>query len=94
MLLLNRPGNGPVGLQQHTPVLQDARSEQPTLPRFGENDLRSRKTFSVLLEALDAEDLSTDGLFQVGEDAGGWSDRIHRVFRTAGDLNPDVMADA
>ena len=47
MLLMNRPGNGPVGFQQHAPVLQDTRSEQPTRPRFGEHDLRSRKERAV-----------------------------------------------
>ncbi|HEV8242886.1 MAG TPA: hypothetical protein VGQ07_02750 [Nitrospirales bacterium] len=94
MLFLNRPGNGPVGLQQHAPVLQDTRSEQPALPRFGENDLRSGKTFSVLLEALDAEELGADGLFQVRANAGGWWERTHRVFRTAVNLNPEMMDDA
>ena len=93
MLLMNRPGNGPVGFQQHAPVLQDTRSEQPTRPRFGEHDLRSRKAFSVLLEALDAEELGADGLFQVRA-KGGWWECTHRVFRTAVNVNPEMMDDA
>jgi len=52
------------------------------LPRLGGDDLRSRETFSVLLEAFDTEELGTDGLFHVGKDAGGWQGHIHRVFRT------------
>ncbi len=82
MLLLNRPGDSPVGLQQRTAILQDARSDWPSLPRLGGDDLRSRESFSVLLEAFDTEELGTDGLFQIGKDASGWPGRIHCVFRT------------
>src|SRR6266849_9517417 len=82
MLLLNRPSDSPVGLQQRAAVLQNARSDWASLPRLGGDDLRSRESFSVLLEALDTEELGTDGLFQIGKDAGGCPCRIHRVFRT------------
>ena len=86
MFLLNRPGNGPVGLQKDAAILQDARKERPARPRFAGDNLRSRKTFSVLLEALDAEELGTNGLFQVGKEARDWPGRIHRVFRTTAEF--------
>src|ERR1700736_6354688 len=82
MLLLNRSGNDPVAVQEHTAVLQDAGKERPARTRFAGDDLRSRETFSVLLEALDAEELGADRLFYVGEDDGGWLGRVHRVLKS------------
>lgn len=79
MLLLNRPVNDSVGLQPHAAILQNTRSEYGILSRFGEDDLRSRKTFSMLLEAFDAKDFGADGLFPVRNDCGGWSDCNDRV---------------
>ena len=71
MLLLNRPDNDSVGLQQHAAVLQNTRNAEGILSRFGEDDLRGRKTFSLLLEAFDAENLGADGLSLVRNDAVG-----------------------
>ena len=41
------------------------------MSRFGEDDLRGHKAFSLLLEAFDAEVLGADGLSQVRNDAVG-----------------------
>ena len=79
MLLLGRPGNDSVGLQQQATVLQNSRSEYGIVSRFGEDDLRSSKTFSMLLEASDAEDFGADGLFLVRNDCGRWSDCSDRA---------------
>jgi hypothetical protein len=57
--------------QQHAAVFQNTRGEQRTQSRFGEDDLRSRKTVSMRLEAFDTEDLGADGLLQVRNDAVG-----------------------
>ena len=84
MFLLNRPSNGAVRRQQDAAVLQNARKERPTRPRFIGDDLRSGKTFSMLLEALDAKELGTNGL-GVGKEAKDWPGCIHCVFRTTAD---------
>jgi hypothetical protein len=79
MLLLNRPGNDSVGLQPHAAGLRNTRSEYGILSRFSEGEPCSRKTFSLLLEAFNAEDFAADWLFPVRNDCGGWSDCSDRV---------------
>jgi hypothetical protein len=71
MFMLNRPGNDSVRLQQHAALFQNTRGEQRTQSRFGDDDRRSRKTVSMRLEALDAEELGADGLLQIRNDAAG-----------------------
>ena len=77
MLLLNRMGDRPIGIQQHAAVVHDPRDKRAAPARFVRDYLRRRKALGVLFEPLQAEEFSANRLFRFGKDNGRWLILLH-----------------
>ena len=66
MFALDRPRDGPVVFQQRAAVFRHARNQWASRGLVG-NRLRRRQAFGVLLQALDAEKLGANRLFDGGK---------------------------
>ena len=63
MFFLNRPGDRPIGIQQHSAVVHDPRDKRTALARFVRDRLCRRKALGVLFEPFQAEEFSAYRLF-------------------------------
>ena len=66
-LLADRFREGAVGSEESTAVVDEPRQQAPPAARVVRYALRGREALGVLLESLNAEELSADGLFGVRE---------------------------
>jgi len=66
-LLADRSRDGAVGSEESAAVVDEPRQQAPPAARVVRYALRGREALGVLLESLDAEELSADGLFGVRE---------------------------
>ena len=79
--LPHRLGNVAVSGQKHLGVVPDPREKVPSLEAFGSGALCHRQALSVLLQALDAEDLGADRFFpEVRSDNDGFGGVHFRAF--------------
>ena len=72
LFVLNGARGGAVIFQQDAAVLEHSRDEWPSFFGIGDDELGCREAFRVLLQALDAEKLSANGLLWLGENRRGW----------------------
>ena len=70
MLILNRPGDRPIGIQQHAAIVYDPRDKRTAPARFACDGLCRRKALGVLLESFEAEEFSAYRLFQIRKKNG------------------------
>jgi len=66
-LLADRFRDGAVGSKENAAVVDEPRQQAPPAARVVRYALRGREALGVLLESLNAEELSADGLFGVRE---------------------------
>src|SRR6266550_3410427 len=70
MLFLNRAGDRPIGIQQHSAVVHDPRNKRAAPARFFRDGLCCRKALGVLLEPFQTEQFGAYRLLQVRQEKG------------------------
>ena len=80
-LLPDGLGNRAIRLEQHPPVVLDARQQPTALPRRGRDLLGGSEALGVLLETLAAEEFGPNRFFELWQGTGPCTDFAEQVLK-------------